>query len=98
MTQWLKIAWEWLTGWITRRENLRDSDDARMRLNMDFVLSKYQDRVTDQANRITALEQEQKSMAQEMMRVKIEHAKCEVRTTNMELEIERLKAALEAKA
>jgi hypothetical protein len=97
---WIAKAWDWLSGWFTRQEAKRDADDARMRLNMDFILQKYQDRVTDQANRITVLETEQRSQAKEMMRLQVSRARCEAETEAQKRQIEGLVrelAALKAK-
>jgi mannitol-1-phosphate/altronate dehydrogenase len=78
-------------------QKLREADAKSYRDGMDHALKTQGILIDDLAAEVKELKAEQKSMAREMMRVKVEHAKCEVRTTNMELEIERLKAALAAK-
>ena len=89
---WLKSAWDAVAGLFVKRETLRDADDARVRLNVDFVLAKMRERITEQGERIAALESEQRAQSMEMMRINIERAECRAETAALKREIEALKA------
>lgn len=99
MWEWAKTAWHWATGLLAKRETMRDADDARVRLNVDFVLARMRERITDQDSeiqrqgaRIELLEMRAAEQAKELTQVHVERAECRAELAAIKREVEALKA------